>query len=373
MYDGSKGRHGLVGYERIKPFWAFVHNFRRSASVSAVSDLNDHAAIRAEPVDLGVAVVPTALGHRLGLGGFDGLDAAVPGHGLLREVLHGVGDGRSVRVVRLGRDAHRFAVVVLAAAPRHGPVDGRRRRRRRPAAARVPTSVVLVAKRLVQLGRVVQQALHENLLLGVVAAAPVRPAAVAQLAGAGPAAGQRPVTVVGGHGGRQVLGAAAHAAHDVRAPQRRRRLLEPVQRASRSPGVQRPRVRLHVEALAAQQRRFGECPLRLGRREWHVDHAARVGGRPAKTSDAAAVVVFTGCVHLEQGNLWVYELSWDLSSIEIYLKLNYPLFALSFDDLKNHCSLFFNRQIKKNETIFYTFQSILGIIILYLIKFCEIA
>jgi len=78
-----------------------------------------------------------------------------------------------------------------------------------------------VAECLVQLGRVIQQALHEDLFLRIVP--PVcgaRAAAVAQLSRAGPAAGQRSVPVVRAH--RQVLGAPAQHAHDVRALERRR-------------------------------------------------------------------------------------------------------------------------------------------------------
>jgi len=118
--------------------------------------------------------------------------------------------------------------------------------------------VLLVAERLVQLGRVVQQALHEDLFLRIVA--PVRgaraaaaAASVAQLSRAGPAARQRSVPVVRAH--RQVLGAPAQHAHDVRALERRRRLFQPVQRADRTARLV-SRVRLHVEALAPEQRRF---------------------------------------------------------------------------------------------------------------------
>jgi len=111
--------------------------------------------------------------------------------------------------------------------------DGRRRRvaaaRIRPVHldGRIPPAgggrVLLVAERLVQLGRVVQQALHEDLFLRIVppirsASAPA--ASVAQLSRAGPAAGQRSIPVVRAH--RQVLGAPAQHAHDVRALQRRR-------------------------------------------------------------------------------------------------------------------------------------------------------
>jgi len=79
--------------------------------------------------------------------------------------------------------------------------------------------VLLVTERLVQLGRVVQQALHEDLFLRIVP--PVRSAAaVAQFSRAGPTAGQRSVPVVRAH--RQVLGAPAQHAHDVRALERRR-------------------------------------------------------------------------------------------------------------------------------------------------------
>jgi len=80
--------------------------------------------------------------------------------------------------------------------------------------------VLLVAERLVQLGRVVQQALHEDLFLRIVPPIRSASAAIAQLSRAGPAAGQRSVPVVRAH--RQVLGAPAQHAHDVRALQRRR-------------------------------------------------------------------------------------------------------------------------------------------------------
>lgn len=208
-------------------------------SVPAVPDLDHHSATAAAnavvSVDSVAAVVP-ALGHGLGLGRLDGLHSAVPGHLFLGEVLYRVGDAWTVRVVRLGRDPHRFGVIILAATTRHAPVghlaasvsDGRRRRvtaaRIRPVHfdGRIPSAgggrVLLVAERLVQLGRVVQQAFHEDLLLRIVP--PVRSAsaaaaAIAQLSRAGPAAGQRSVPVVGAH--RQVLGAPAQHAHDVRA------------------------------------------------------------------------------------------------------------------------------------------------------------
>lgn len=243
--------------------------------------------------------------------------------------MHRVGDAWPVRVVRLGREPHRLGVIVLAAAPGHNAVgqfavgrgpaaavmsDGRRRRvaaarvrpvvvrrshhdrRVRPPGVRHRGARVLMAERLVQFGRVVQQPLHEHFLLGIVARPAVPAAARAQLARAGPAAGQRPVPVVRGHR-RQVLGAAADAAHDVRALQRRRRLLQPVQRADRPPRMV-PRIGLHVEALAAQQRRFGERPRRLDRPvgERHVDHASRVGRRSVQP----AVIVFARRVHLKK-------------------------------------------------------------------------
>lgn len=258
---------------------------RGRPSVAAVPDLDDHAAV-AQTL---LPVVVPALGHRLGLGGLDGLHPAVPRHRFLGEVLHGVGDARPVRVVRLGREPHRFRVIVVAAAA------GR--------LLRHPVAVVLLAQRLVQFGRVLQQALHEHRLFRVV----VRPMPVVLLllfAGrAGPAARQRPVAVVhraaaaaAAQDRRQVLGASADAAHDVRAAQRRRRLLEPVQRADRPPGRGR-RVGLHIEALAPeQQRRFRERPLRFCRRrravgERHVDHAARVSRRPVPQAPGAGIVL----------------------------------------------------------------------------------
>lgn len=293
-----------------------------AASVPAVPHLDHHAAVTVEPVDFGyrVAAVVPALGHRLGLCRLDRLHPAVPGNRLLGEVLHRVRDGRPVRVVRLGRDPDRLGVVVLAAAARHAPVGhlaaaaaapyGRRRRvtaarvrspgRRVPsratAAAAAAAILVLVVQRLVQLGRVVHQSLHEHLFLGIVPAAVRRgTAAVAQqLAGAGPAAGQRPIPVVR-RDRRQVFGAPAEHAHDVRALQRRRRFFQPVQRAHRPRLV--ARVRLHVETLAPEQRRFRKRPLRL---DWpvgerHVDHAAGVRGGSVQT-----VIVFPGCVHLRK-------------------------------------------------------------------------
>lgn len=252
-------------------------------SVAAVPDLDDHAAAVAQTL---LPVVVPALGHRFGLGGLDGLHPAVPGHRFLGEILHGVGDARPVRVVRLGREAHRFRVIVVAAAAgglllRHS------------------VAVVLLmaaAQRLVQFGRVLQQALHEHRFLRVV----VRPMVLLLFAGrAGPAARQRSVAVVHGAAAqdrRQVFSTSADAAHDVRAAQRRRRLFEPVQRADRPPGRGR-HVGLHVEALAPeQQRRFRERPLRFRRRrravgERHVDHAARVGGRRPVPQASAAVIV----------------------------------------------------------------------------------
>lgn len=210
-------------------------------SVAAVPDLDDHAAAVARTL---LPVLVPALGHRFGLGGLDGLQPAVPRHRFLGEILHGVGDARPVRVVRLGREPHRFRVIVVAAAA------GRRLLLRHP----VVLLLVAAAQRPVQFGRVLQQALHEHRLFRVVVRPMVMLLLLLLLGRACPAARQRSVAVVHrtAQDRRQVLGAPADAAHDVRAAQRRRRLLEPVQSAHRPPGRGR-HVGLHVEALAPEQ------------------------------------------------------------------------------------------------------------------------